>query len=316
MDNFKFRQALSYCKSYKEENNAVLNLNSEFITPSFIATVATFIKSNNIQKSNFLYSGDDSYLTTIGFYNELWNVPFVISRHMNGLSYSPLMLLDDPNKTDSATSTINSCIYRLLKNNSSYVNELCEVIGELHDNVWSHGQGLGFSIAQYYQKSNRIEFAIVDCGKGFLRELNSANVPGINNHEDAIRWCITRGNSSKKFKEEFDDGWGQWVPEDITYSSNAFAQAKIPQVSSRDENHHEGLGLAKLVDLVKNTRGNLQIISGDTILDIQNGSDEEKYCRIPYPWNGVIIGCSIPTNIGYTSTSNKDFDDLLSLMTK
>lgn len=316
MGNFKFKVALDYCKKYEEESKQTLNLYNDFITPSFIATIAAFVKSHNIKRSNFTYNGDDSYLITIGFYNEIWNEPFDLNRHKNGDSYSPLILLDDPNKTDSATSTINKCIRNKLKNDSSYVNELYEVIGELHDNVWSHGQGLGFSIAQYYPTRNIIEFAIVDCGKGFLRELNSAKVPGINNHEDAIKWCIKRGNSSKKYKEEFDDGWGQWVPEDITYSSNAFSQANIPQVSTRDENHHEGLGLSKLVDLVKNTRGNLQIISGDTILDIQNGSDEEKYCRIPYPWSGVIIGCSIPTNTVYTSTSNKDFDDLLSLMTK
>lgn len=48
MGNFKFKVALDYCKKYEEESKQTLNLYNDFITPSFIATIAAFVKSHNI----------------------------------------------------------------------------------------------------------------------------------------------------------------------------------------------------------------------------------------------------------------------------
>lgn len=164
MNELKVKTALKYCFNYKDS----FDISQEFITPSFIAVIAAFIKSQKISKEQIKCKEDNSYLESIGFYNELWGVPITVNRHSDGFSYSPLILLDEQLKTNDATSTINSCIKRLLTNKNSCVNDLCEVVGELHDNVWAHGKGVGFSIAQYYRKLKRIEFAVVDCGIGFL----------------------------------------------------------------------------------------------------------------------------------------------------
>ena len=312
MNELKVKTALKYCFNYKDG----FDISKEFITPSFIAVIAAFIKSQKISKEQIKCKEDNSYLESIGFYNELWGTPITVNRHSDGFSYSPLILLDEQLKTNDATSTINSCIKRLLNNKSSCVNDLCEVVGELHDNVWAHGKGVGFSIAQYYRKPKRIEFAVVDCGIGFFSELKNAHIPKIENHKDAIQWCLQRGNSSKKYKERFDDGWGQRVPYDVTFESNPFSQIGISQVSVDNDNHHEGLGLAKLVDLIKATNGNLQIISGNTLFEIKNNdSSEGIYSTIDHEWKGVIIAFSIPTTLGYKNNQDKDFDELLSLMT-
>lgn len=57
MGNFKFKVALNYCKEYEEKSKQTLNLFNDFITPSFIATIAAFVKSHNIKRSNFTYQG-------------------------------------------------------------------------------------------------------------------------------------------------------------------------------------------------------------------------------------------------------------------
>lgn len=58
-----------------------------------------------------------------------------------------------------------------------------------------------------------------------------------------------------------------------------------------DENHHEGLGLYKLVDLVQKTKGNLSILSGNGLKSInaEGVSDVELKNR----WQGVVIYCKL-----------------------
>ena len=75
-----------------------------------------------------------------------------------------------------------------------------DVIGELHDNVWSHGNSFGFSIAQKYK--DKIIFAVVDTGLGFKKVLNNANIEDINSDIDAIEWCLQKGNTSTQSKIE------------------------------------------------------------------------------------------------------------------
>src|SRR5690606_14693479 len=84
---------------------------------------------------------------------------------------------------------------------------------------------------------------------------------GIHTDKQALEWCLKEGNSSKLAKAE--DEWAQSLPDDFAGRS-PFGDAPI--TTGRNGNHHQGLGLAKLVELAKSYGGVLNIASGDCLM--------------------------------------------------
>lgn len=239
-------------------------------------------------------------------------------RANSGKNYSPLVLLTHQEATESANKCINDCIRSVFSrlNLGRFVSDLCSVVGDLHDNVWSHGKSTGVSMAQKWKKPNGkgeylFEFALADCGLGFLSELRRTSVP-ISGHQAAIDWCIQRGNSSKLYKAKEDDGWGQRMPVDITMNP-----IKSISTIKESDNNHQGIGLAKLIDLVLSYSGNLWIASGDSILSIDS-QGRRDYATVPINWQGVAIACRFDTEHIRQSQSHESFDqvtdDLIKLL--
>lgn len=227
-----------------------------------------------------------------------------------GTNYSPLILLESHNANDNATATVNACIRAQLGplGLGELARDLCEVVGELHDNVWSHGQGTGFSMFQKWRKGSsgghKFEFAVADCGIGFLRELQSVGVVGVTSHEEAIEWCIREGNSSKNLPGQ-DDGWGQSLPADAL--SNPMGGAGRVRTS---DNNHQGLGLAKLVKLVSDYGGELWIVTGNKTLVVgRNGQRSMLINRLG--WQGVAVACRFDTTVLKMKDSQEPDDEVL-----
>lgn len=213
------------------------------------------------------------------------------NRTRKGENYSPLAVLDAEEKTNEATRDIASCIRTWFRGGEleTFAAELCDVVGDLHDNVWSHAKSPGISMAQKWPSADGqsaiLEFALADAGYGFLRELIRSGVSrreGIEDPVAAIAWCIVRGNSSK-IKQE--DPWAQRLPEDSMGNS----MGPIARIVTK-ENNHLGLGLAKLVDLVTKFKGTLWLASSNAILTI-DAKGGTKYQHLPFNWNGVLLSC-------------------------
>jgi len=191
---------------------------------------------------------------------------YPFDRRNEGLNYSGLVLLESAETTDIASERVNGCIRHIFAGTEldRFVQDLTEVVGDLHDNVWSHGLSTGFSMAQKWQNpasedSNWFEFALADCGIGFLRETQRAGIADIDSDADAIEWCIQKGNTSKKTKVR--DEFAQALPPDMMGNPMpGFAAIR------ESDNHHMGLGLAKLMSLVEKYKGRLWLASGDSQL--------------------------------------------------
>lgn len=97
-------------------------------------------------------------------------------------------------------------------NAQELLRSLTNVVGELHDNVCSHGKTFGFSMAQVCK--DVAEFCIADLGGGFLKVLNRVHVPGISSDHDAIKWCLCRNNTSTSYEQR--DPWEQSLPPDFS----------------------------------------------------------------------------------------------------
>lgn len=265
-----------------------------FFAPGFWAALAAFVWRNGITLDHIhLEEKLCGYFSAIGFaraFGQQDDYPY--ERRNRGTNYSMLEHLDNPETTDTATSAINGCIRNSLGSDlpKPFVDMFCDVVGDLHENVWAHGKASGFSIAQRWKESPwnplssdyNIEFALADSGRGFLREVQSVNLP-IKSDREAIEWCIQEGHSTKKIQPVSD--WAQRMPPDLI--GNPLRGVEQTRVS---ENHHMGLGLAKLVRLVREFRGFLWLASGTSVLKLAPGS-EPAYIDIKYPWQGVAMAC-------------------------
>lgn len=159
---------------------------------------------------------------------------------------------------------------------------MLKVVGELHDNVASHASGVGFSAAQVYngQKGKRwIEFAVADSGCGMLRNVRQL-VPTIASDDDAIKWCLIRGNTTAGER----DSWAQRLPEDCLYSP-------LPSgvTSFSNENHHLGEGLAVLTELITIAAGELWIWSGNCEFTLDEQGRSYYRTADDIQWQGVAI---------------------------
>lgn len=302
LNDFLLGNAFFYEKDYQS-----IYLDGDVFSPGYLCALAAFIKSNDIVDQNFDTSTQVmSYLKTLGFHKVLWNKQDTINRSNSGKNYSPLTPLVHPGEVDIANTSINSCIRHLVNNKKTQgLSDLYKVVGELHDNVWSHGKSTGFSMAQRTKvpctggRDHYIEFALSDNGLGFLEELKRARI-AIHSHEDAIKWCIQEGNSSKL---NTHDSWSQRLPNDhLGYDPMMGCGAEIP------ENNHQGLGLAHLIRLIKTYKGELVLCTGDTVFSIDSQGNE-NYRKINNEWKGVAISCRFKESELLSETNNTSLDD-------
>jgi len=198
-----------------------------------------------------------------------------------GSTYSRLTRLTTHSEVEACNTVINDLIFEQFSGFSvSIVTLLGKVVGELHDNVASHANGVGFSAAQVYDDggSRRIEFAIIDAGCGMLKNVRIVNSM-IATDPEAIDWCLKRGNTTAKAAT---DGWEQRVPEDMAFSP-------FPQSTNKvtSDNHHLGEGLWTLSELIRITNGSLWILSGAGEYRYLNGRESVQHSS--FTWPGVAI---------------------------
>lgn len=266
---------------------------NEFLAPGFWAVLAAYARGKQIPPDQIRVNEKHrDYLSAIGFTHALGQEDgYPFERKNKGINYSTLVHLDRPESTDSATSAINGCIRNFVGSDipAVFVKMLCDVVGDLHANVWAHGKASGFSMAQKWKtswnalnNSYSLEFALADSGIGFLREVQNAGL-NIQTDRDAIDWCIQEGNSTKKVRPVSD--WAQRVPVDVINNP----LRGIEQTRDTD-NHHMGLGLFKLVRFVREFRGFLWLVSGSSGLVLAPGRAPAYIC-IKHPWQGVAIAC-------------------------
>lgn len=149
---------------------------------------------------------------------------------------------------------------------------LCEVVGDLHDSVWAHGKASGFSMAQKWKapkwksfsrltvNDHYLEFALADCGIGFLREVQNTGLK-IDSDQQAIEWCIQKEHPTKKLRPESE--WAQRVPADVI--DNPLRGIEKTGVS---DNHHAGPGLFKLTQLIQGFGGELWLATRQAVLTL------------------------------------------------
>jgi hypothetical protein len=278
-----------------------VHISKSFYKPGYLVVLAAYLKKKNIAKAS-LYIDDSSneqYFSALGLSLALWGEDdYSNCRKKVGVNYSMLTHLSHPDSPDEASAQINSCLRGMSEtvDNPGMV-ALCHVVGELHDNVWAHGKQSGFSVCQRYEYDDDhiLEFALADCGMGFLRELKRTGHE-ISDHENAIEWCIKEGNTTKPSNDR--DEFAQRLPVDSM--ENPFGE---DVETFEGDNHHQGLGLHHFVELASRYDGELYLASGNVVLHIDYNGNKEYLC-LPFEWEGVAVSCSIKESC--LNTDNKE----------
>ncbi len=318
MSQLKLVDAINHLADNYDNGSNRLRFPKGFFTPGAIAVLTAFLKARGVPRENVdLPSETAGYFSAIGLPRVLWGTDdYGHERHREGKNYSSLEHLDNPEVTDVATSRINSCIRQFMGNDlpHTFVARLCEVVGDLHENVWAHGRSSGFSMAQkwsaaWFGRDHYLEFALADCGLGFLAEMRRVGMHVASDRE-AIEWCIQEGHSTKKLRPQSD--WAQRMPEDVI--NNPLRGIEETRFS---DNHHMGLGLFKLTQLVKEFRGELWLASGDAILYLAPDK-ENAYIALNYPWKGVALACRFKSSqikrAAADIAADKDVEEIMQVL--
>ncbi len=284
-------------------NNNKLIVPGNCYTPGFWVVLCALAKRLRIARGGVAFLEDEnrSLAEAIGVSRAIWGKGLKYDQKGGkGKTFSRVEHLCSSESTDSATTGINGCLRKFFTGTpyESFCDIMCDVVGDLHDNVWSHGKSSGFSMAQMWKgisnDQNRVppawhklEFALADAGLGFLGELTRTDMDVRRTDAEAIRWCIQEGNSTKKNRPGED--WAQRVPGDVI--NNPFRGIEKTKIS---ENHHQGLGLFKLICTIKRFKGELWIASGRKIF-FMDSQGAENFQTLETPWQGVAIACQFDT---------------------
>jgi len=306
---FGLLESINSLETFYDSRTGVIRVPDDFLSPGFWVLLSAFTRQKKIPQANLqMPEAKTGYASAIGLPRALWGTDdYPYERRDEGRDYSSLEHLDRVEAVDGATSRINSCIRHFIGEDfpPQFIDALCDVVGDLHDNVWSHGEASGFSMSQkwkvpHVKNDSYLEFALADVGKGFLRELHRVGIK-ISSAQDAIEWCVQEGTSTKK--ERPGDDWVQTVPADVINNP----LKGIGKIKTSD-NHHLGLGLFKLTRLVETFRGRLWLATGNAVL-VMAPNGKKSYIRPSYPWQGVAITCRFRSSrIKKAATESKVID--------
>lgn len=189
----------------------------------------------------------------------------------NPKSYIPFVQFT--NETDSIAKQVTQKIINNVnklppkdqEDLSKYLNYL---ISEMMDNVVSHSRSPhgGFVTAQYYPGKNKVQVVIIDNGIGLKQALSKKYT--IQNEKEAILKAMEEG---------------------VTGSNEFDIYKNIPK--------HAGRGLFFLSKIIQETKGNLLIVSNNTIFRLNEDSMQELKTN----FSGTIICFEIEEeNINFT----------------
>ena len=203
------------------------------------------------------------FSTDINFIREKFNVLF-----RNNFLFSDTIMLDAQKSTVSFMSfspTDKNGFVSYIENDllphrgmpsltPSQKDSILDSLIEVYCNIQLHSESTSpfYVCGQYYPRQAQLTFTMVDLGVGFLPAIFEKTDGQVNNSYDAIRWALTKGNTTK--------------------------QSNIG-----------GIGLSDLYQYFKANNGNLQIITCDTFWSIDLETTAFKSFKFEKPYTGSIL---------------------------
>lgn len=196
------------------------------------------------------------YWSCMGFFRGLGLTP---PEHQQGVAqpaagrFAEMRKVGDINYVDALTQELVAATHPPEGSSKTFSH----ILSEAMNNVCQHSGAYGFSAAQYWRKTGRVEFCIADTGCGLMEALQSSYTP--NDDADAIKLALKVG---------------------VTSRSPTFAQ---PQMRNR------GVGLSCIERLVTANGGRFEVWSGNGMFA---NSGAPPYMTLNR-WTGTLLTVSM-----------------------
>ncbi len=227
-----------------------------------------YFNGNNIQLPPTTWV-ETAYVTMIKAYQEKTGIKIapnndyalnmLKSTFSSNNTYSPVETIEDRKDIEKISNHITSV---MLQNFSFLPDEdikdlkgyLQYLFSELMNNVTDHSGSYGYAMAQYFPINKKIQFAIVDNGVGFLRNMRLNY--NVKNEKEAVLKALERGVTSTM---------------QMMYNQNKNA----------------GYGLYAMTKILEETGGRFVIISNNAMVQMEDGKIISS--ELKHKWEGSII---------------------------
>ena len=303
------RKTLNYLTAFRADPSVCHRI--DFLTPLLAVSLCGAFNARRVSRTQVKFgNAAHTYAQNCGLLDPESDSQSA-NKPLQGMTYCSIQRIRSPDDVDRCNESLTDLLCNQPENcrNQDLVRATSSVIGEIHDNVASHANDQGFSAAQVYNREQKqIQIAVADIGRGIGGSIRSAGQEYKDyNDRQALEWCLVRGNTSAKLRQNSDSLIG---PQKIDHYAfyNPFPSGT--PVSS-ETNNHMGEGFYKLVELIKETRGKTWIWSGNT--SMLNDKGFTHWIDPGLDWRGTIVAIEIPIDAFQTSpvaVNSAKFDEL------
>lgn len=175
-------------------------------------------------------------------------------RHDPEGRFFPITVVDTLENLDEISQELS----RVITDDQNLGLYIQHLVQELLWNAIDHGEWPKGALvtAQYYPSTQRVQVAIVDCGKGIMASLSEHGIFRPQSDQEALLLCLRPWVSGKGGQSRLD----------------------------REEHGHVGCGLTIAAKLVQKTGGDMILLTGDATL-IVPGSTTEPVNH----WSGTVV---------------------------
>lgn len=243
---------------------------TQFIRPIGLLTAVAMMKYSKykgIANKYYIIEGNSfvaSYLERMDFYNHFDIQRNTIQRYDQQDKLVEIKEIEAFEQSHIITERILNVIKKQVPINNELHSAIAWAIGETIDNIEHHSKSEinGYVCAQTYQDS--LEIAIVDCGIGIREALRSnERYRYIISHDEAIRVATAKNTTGRP-------------------------------------DNNSGIGLFVTKRILKQNKGMLLIMSGDSLVRFLDDSINPLVAGIKY-WQGTLVGfrfnLQVPVNI-------------------
>ncbi len=225
----------------------------------FLAAEAIDRTSKGVE---FEISGDSGpldYLARLDFFKSIGQQRAEgFKRHNEAGRFIPIRLIETERDAFKAADAVCDLVLHQFTNQREFLPALEWAIAEIVDNIQLHAASAtpGVLVGQHYPEKQRIEFGIVDNGRGLMGSLSETF--SLATHVEAIAKALERG-------------------------------------VTRDKKIGQGNGLAGSLEIIQCNKGTLQLISGDAIFECSPRYPEGEIRSLECSWPGTGIFLSLNT---------------------
>lgn len=273
----RFAPAVDACHNQPTVEITLDMSDLSFVTPTGLATLTAAMvyiaRSGCLEQSHVVRpkAQVDGYLTRMGFYESLQlSAKYPWSKRDSTGRFREVIEVTSEEMGREVTNDLVAILQQQATLSQQTVGAVSYTLSELIDNVFHHAQSPVNAIvcAQTYPAFQRIELAIVDCGRGIRLSL-----------QDNI---ALRGR--------------------FTTAAEAISLAVQPKITGNPA-RNAGEGLFFLTELMKQYKGGMRIYSEDGLFRITKG--QVTLCSdMPY-WQGTIVSLRLGFDVDLVPVFNQ-----------